>query len=68
MRGLDWMERQQRSLGEAVMADEVALACALGYLDLRFEGRWRADHPGLVAWLDQFAARVPAFAATRVAA
>lgn len=44
---------------------EIALACALGYLDLRFEGKWRADHPGLVAWLDAFAAKVPAFEETR---
>jgi glutathione S-transferase len=43
----------------------VALACALGYLDLRFEGRWRSAHPRLVAWLDAFAAGVPAFEATR---
>jgi glutathione S-transferase len=47
---------------------QITAACALGYLDLRFHGRWRADHPGLVAWLDRFAATVPAFAATRVAA
>ena len=46
----------------------VALACALGYLDLRFEGRWRQAHPRLVAWLADFAARVPAYAATQVAA
>ncbi|MDR6951756.1 glutathione S-transferase [Ancylobacter sp. 3268] len=44
---------------------EIATACALGYLDLRFEGGWRADHPALVDWLDAFAARVPAFEATR---
>jgi len=43
----------------------IALACALGYLDLRFQGAWRADHPKLVAWLDAFAAAVPAFEATR---
>jgi len=43
----------------------VALACALGYLDLRFDGRWRGDHPALVAWLDGFSAAVPAFEATR---
>jgi glutathione S-transferase len=43
---------------------QIALACALGYLDLRFEGAWRADHPKLVAWLDAFSAAVPAFAAT----
>ncbi len=44
---------------------EIALACALGYLDLRFEGKWRAEHPKLVAWLDAFAAKVPAFEETR---
>jgi glutathione S-transferase len=43
---------------------QIALACALGYRDLRFGGTWRAGHPRLVAWLDEFAARVPAFAAT----
>lgn len=43
----------------------VALACALGYLDLRFDGVWRAGHPRLVAWLDAFDKAVPAFAASR---
>jgi glutathione S-transferase len=46
---------------------QIALACALGYRDFRFNGTWRADHPRLVAWLDDFAARVPAFAATKPA-
>jgi glutathione S-transferase len=45
---------------------QIALACALGYRDFRFGGSWRGDHPHLVAWLDGFAARVPAFAATTV--
>jgi glutathione S-transferase len=44
---------------------QIALACALGYRDFRFAGTWRKDHPRLVAWLDQFAAGVPAFAATK---
>jgi glutathione S-transferase len=44
---------------------QIALACALGYRDLRFGGAWRGEHPRLVAWLDNFAARVPAFAATK---
>ena len=44
---------------------EIALACALGYLDLRFHGAWRSDHQALVSWLDAFAERVPAFEATR---
>ena len=43
----------------------VGMACALGYLDLRFAGEWRVGHPKLAAWLDGFAASVPAFEATR---
>ena len=46
----------------------ITLACALGYGDLRFEGKWRAAHPKLVKWLDEFAAKVPAFEKTRVTA
>lgn len=42
----------------------VALACTLGYLDLRFAGEWRAAHPRLAGWLASFAAAVPAYAAT----
>jgi len=44
---------------------QIALACALGYRDFRFGENWRADHPRLVRWLDDFAGRVPAFAATK---
>jgi glutathione S-transferase len=43
---------------------QITLACALGYLDFRFAGRWRADYPKLVSCLDAFAAKVPAYAAT----
>ncbi len=47
---------------------QIALACALGYRDLRFGGSWRSDHPRLVAWLDDFGAHVPGFAATAMKA
>jgi glutathione S-transferase len=47
---------------------QIALACALGYRDLRFGGTWRGHYPRLVTWLDEFAARVPAFAATAIKA
>ncbi|MFC7396963.1 glutathione S-transferase family protein [Chelatococcus sp. GCM10030263] len=46
---------------------QIAVACALGYLDLRFEGEWRSQHPRLVEWLDDFSVKIPAFAATRPA-
>ena len=47
---------------------QIALACLLGYRDLRFGGDWRESHPALLRWLDEFAAAVPAFAATRASA
>ncbi|HEU4519129.1 MAG TPA: glutathione S-transferase [Microvirga sp.] len=65
-RGLDHAEAQLATPAPDLHIGHVALACALGYLDLRFEGRWRANYPRLVAWLDDFSARVPAFEATRV--
>lgn len=45
----------------------IALACALGYLDLRAPG-WRPDYPRLAGWVDEFERAVPAFAATRPSA
>jgi glutathione S-transferase len=32
----------------------IALACALGYLDFRFDGTWRREHPELVVWHGRF--------------
>jgi glutathione S-transferase len=77
-RSARWLDHQSGKIGRGLAAFEagpppagridvasIALACALGYLDLRFGGGWRAERPGLVAWLDAFAAKVPAFEATR---
>ena len=43
---------------------EITLAAALGYLDFRFDGAWRAAYPGLAGWLAGFAQRTPSFANT----
>ncbi len=67
-RALATLEDEPPGLDATPHVGQIAAACALGYLDLRFQGRWRAGHPGLVAWLDRFAAAVPAFGATKVAA
>ena len=75
-----WLERQSEKVERALEALEadppafdgtpdighVTLACALGYLDFRFQGKWRESHPRLVAWLDAFAAAVPAYAETEL--
>jgi glutathione S-transferase len=74
-----WIDRQQskidRSLAQLENAPpawgkspdygHLTLACALGYLDFRHEGKWRAKHPKLVAWIDTFDKTVPDFAKTK---
>jgi glutathione S-transferase len=67
-RGLAALEAAPPALTPIPDVGQITLACALGYGDLRFGGNWRKDHPRLVAWHDKFAAQVPAFAATKVAA
>jgi len=73
-----WVEHQAGKVTRALAALEaappgrdatpnigqIAVACVLGYRDFRFAGTWRKDHPRLVKFLDEFAAAVPAFAAT----
>ena len=74
LRSAAWVENQAGKVARALATLEAAPPAydrprigeiALGYLDLRFDGAWRASHPALVAWLDGFAAKVPAFEATR---
>ena len=67
-RGLAALEAAPPPLDPTPNVGQIALACVLGYLDLRFGGAWRKGHPRLLAWHDAFAAQVPAFAATKVAA
>jgi glutathione S-transferase len=76
-----WIDRQQGKIDRALDAlddappaltpvpdvGQITLACLLGYHDLRFGGTWRQDYANLVAWLDTFAAQVPAYAETRSA-
>jgi glutathione S-transferase len=63
-RSLDFLERSPPVWTASPDYGHLTLACALGYLDFRHEGKWRAGHPGLVAWLDEFAKAVPAFEET----
>ena len=67
-RGLAALEAAPPALDPVPDVGQIALACLLGYRDLRFGGSWRADHPRLVAWLEKFTAQVPAFAQTKMAA
>lgn len=67
-RALDVLEKSPPRLDPLPDVGQITLACALGYQDLRFQGRWRETYPALVQWLDRFAAQVPAFTETKVAA
>ena len=64
-RGLGVLEAAPPGIDQTPNVGQITLACALGYLDFRFAGQWRKDHPRLVGWLDAFAGRVPAFNATK---
>ncbi len=59
VRGLDAIEARWIShLEGQIDIGQIAVACALGYLDLRHGGRdWRAGRPQLAAWAERFAAR-----------
>jgi glutathione S-transferase len=59
------LELEADALGEAPFSiGQVALACALGYLDYRFDAfGWRARAPGLAAWQGRIAMR-PSMMAT----
>lgn len=59
-----WMSQLQGSLDMG----QIAVACALGYLDLRHEDRnWRSGRDGLAHWYETFAER-PSMQATNPAA
>jgi glutathione S-transferase len=69
----DWVEGQWAKIARALAAIEqrwmshlngpldmgqIAVACALGYVDFRHGARnWRKDHPALADWYDSFADR-----------
>jgi glutathione S-transferase len=67
-RALDAIEARWMShLAAPLDAAQIAVGCALGYLDFRLGPRdWRAGRPALAAWEARFAAR-PSMQATRPA-
>lgn len=65
-RGMKVLEAAPPKLNATPDIGQIALACLLGYRDLRFNGTWRKEYPRLLAWHDKFAAQVPAFEETKV--
>lgn len=64
-RALAVLERDVAGFGDTIDLGTIAVATALGYLDLRLgDMGWRARCPQLAAWLARFAER-PSFQATQ---
>jgi glutathione S-transferase len=65
-RALDALDQRWLShLNGPLDMGQIAVGCALGYLDFRHGDRnWRGNRPHLAAWNDSFAAR-PSMAVTR---
>jgi len=50
-RAMDVLEKEAATLGPLKTIGDIAVACALGYLDFRFAHEpWRPGHPKLEAW------------------
>ena len=64
IRSMAFLEADMSGLSGAPDVGHISVACALSYLDFRFQGFWRPGHRTLVRWLDGFTAQVPSFAAS----
>jgi glutathione S-transferase len=62
-RGFASLEQDPPDLA-SIHIGHLGVGAALGWFDFRFEGSWRPQHPRLVKWLDEFAAKVPSFKET----
>lgn len=59
-RSLKALEAQSASIAQgtaALRADQISIACALGYVDFRYVDTWRAQCPRLAAWYASVATR-----------
>lgn len=67
-RCLDYLEEhtpQTITSQSEIDAGTLTLACALGYLDMRFGEDWRTKHSNLSTWVDAFETALPAFTKTK---
>lgn len=57
-RGLDILEQEAPEFNQQSTIGNIAVACALGYLDFRFGDQdWRGDRPILAKWYERFSRR-----------
>lgn len=55
-RGLDYLEQHTPMTDKTLNGGHFALAALIGYLHLRYAGRWSVGRPQLAAWPRQFSA------------
>ena len=58
-RALDVLNAQPPKLGKKIHAGQIALRATIGYLDLRFAGKWERGRSWLKRWAQRFDARFP---------
>lgn len=64
-KGLDAVANNLPSNGTELTIGSIALASCLGYLDLRFAGKWETGRDVLVQWQDKFSANHPGLSALK---
>jgi len=64
-RALAHLDAEPPKIGKRLHAGHFALAALVGYLQLRFEGQWEADHAGLIDWADKFEKHFPDYHAMK---
>ena len=58
-RALTHLDAEPPKIGKKLHGGHFALAALIGYLQLRFEGQWEADHAGLIDWARKFEKHFP---------
>tara|TARA_R110002020_G_scaffold189446_11_gene388569 strand:- start:13564 stop:14160 length:597 start_codon:yes stop_codon:yes gene_type:complete len=58
-RGLDYLEANMPRSTKALNGGQLALATLIGYLALRFPGKWERGRPKLKRWSAKFASNFP---------
>ncbi|GAA2850119.1 glutathione S-transferase [Aminobacter aminovorans] len=58
-RALDLLNANPPKLPKAISAGQIALRAAIGYLDLRFAGKWEKGRPRLKRWAARFDEKFP---------
>jgi glutathione S-transferase len=61
-RALDILEASPPKLPKKITTGQIALRACLGYLDLRFAGKWERGHSRLRRWVKRFDEKFPELA------